>query len=154
MAFLITGEPAISSLALSLPESVVDQVEVSRARSTRSLRVAGKPPQRALRLVGWRNCEFDMRRRLVWRTDTHLIVRSTVVLALVGGPCVVISWMRDIRFLAGREGCQGAIGKKWDDGLTFVVTHFNPVRCVDRSHHRHHHIQNKVMMACARNGWH
>lgn len=65
MAFLITGEPAISALALSLPESVVDQVEVSRARSTRSLQVAGKPPQRALRLVGWRNCEFDMRRRLV-----------------------------------------------------------------------------------------
>lgn len=100
-------------------------MEVSRARSTRSLRVAGKPPQRALRLVGWRNCEFDMRRRVVsYEERTHILSSvqpwSGLVLSLGGGPCVVISWMRDIRFLAGREGCQGAIGKKWDDGSTFV----------------------------------
>lgn len=87
---------------------------------------------------------------------THILssvqLWSGLVLPLGRGPCVVISWMRDIRFLAGREGCQGTIGKKWDDGLTFVVTHFTPVRCVDRSHHRHHHFQIKVMVACARNG--
>lgn len=149
MAFLITGEPAISALALSLPESVVDQVEVSRARSTRSLRVAGKPPQRALRLVGWRNCEFDMRLRLVWRTDTHLIVRSTVVWSGLS------SWWRTVRchfldawYSVSRGSWRLSRSDRKEMGwwVDFCGQSFQPgAMCRP---------QNKVMVACARNGWH